>query len=74
MKRIGHFIDTEVIGGAEIIVLEICKRLPAYGFEPVIFHFKNELLRDRCNQYGIKQKTAFGYRRYKYVWTVSLPL
>lgn len=44
MNRVGHFIDTEVVGGAEVVLVDLCRGLRDEQFEPVIFHFHHPQL------------------------------
>lgn len=63
--RVAQFIDTNTPGGAETIVLELCRQLAAKGLEPVLLHFGSDYLSERIEQYGIEQHRVPGWKYYK---------
>lgn len=72
MKRVAHFIDTHNLGGAEVIVIEICKRLSNYGFKPAIFHFGNPWLDEKCKSFNIPSFLVPGKKYYKTIKSIPL--
>ncbi len=70
--RIGHFIETEVPGGAEKLVLDICARLPAHDITPVILHFNHPYFRDYCESLNIEQHVVPGRSHFKSTFTLPL--
>ncbi len=65
MKRIAHFIDTEIIGGAEIVLLDLAQGIRERGYEPVIFHFRHPLLPELAAAANIPSFQLPGYELYK---------
>lgn len=63
--RIAQFIDTESAGGAETIVLDLCRQLQAQAMEPVLLHFGSAYLKERAEHYGIEQQAVPGWAHYK---------
>lgn len=63
--RIGQFIDTESTGGAETVVLELCRLLQAQDMEPVLLHFGSAHLSERAAAWGIEQRIVPGKADYK---------
>lgn len=51
--KVAHFDDSLVPGGAEVILVELCKRIDQYGFEPEVMHFGNPWLKEVCDDLGI---------------------
>ena len=70
--KIGQFIDTFVLGGAETIYLELCKGIRHYGFEPIALHFGNPYLLEECPRHHIKQYIVPKHSFYKS--TTTLPV
>lgn len=70
MKKIAHFIDSDDPGGAETLVIEICKNLNSHGFQPEVYHFGNTWLQKQCNQYKIPSVIIPGYKLYKSYKTI----
>lgn len=70
--RIGQFIDTYSLGGAEMVVAELSLALTAAGHEPVILHVGNEHLDRHCRRFGLQQRIIPALRAYKS--TKTLPL
>jgi len=63
--RIGQFIDTPAVGGAETLVLELCGALRERGHEPVLLHFGNRHLERQCAARGIEAWEVPHHRLYK---------
>jgi glycosyltransferase involved in cell wall biosynthesis len=72
MPKVAHFIDSHDPGGAETIVLEICRKIATYGFTPEVYHFGNPWLEEKCREYNIPSLFVPGLRFYKSV--ITLPL
>lgn len=51
--KVAHFIDSPDPGGAESMVVELCRRLPERGFECEIIHCANPWIEARCREFGI---------------------
>lgn len=63
--RVAQFIDTESAGGAETVVLDLCRQLQGQGLEPVLLHFGSDYLAARADQEGLEQLVVPGWRQYK---------
>lgn len=72
MKKIAHFIDSTDPGGAETIVIEICKSIRRYGFESEIYHFGNSWVEERCKEFNIPSFVVPGHRFYKSIKTIPI--
>ena len=72
MKRVAHFIDTGVPGGAEVLLIEICKRLQDYNFQPEVYHFGNWWLEKKCNELNIPIFIVPGHKYYKSIKTLPI--
>lgn len=70
--KVAHFIDTDSVGGAEVLVVEICRNLLRYNVETVVLHFGNSWLENKCTEYGIASSCLPGYRYYKSITTIPL--
>lgn len=70
--KIAQFIDTDGIGGAEVMLLELSAALQARGAEVVVVHFGNDELCRKAADLGIETLVAPGKRFYKKTW--SLPV
>lgn len=68
--RIAQFIDTASAGGAETVVLDLCRQLRDQALEPVLFHFGSDYLDERARYHGIEQHLVPGWRQYKSVKTL----
>ena len=69
---IGHFVDSDVFGGAEVVVLDLCVELKSNSYRPVICIFKNPELESRAAQAGIEILRVPNYHRFKSIY--SLPI
>lgn len=70
--RVAQFIDTEAEGGAETVVLELCRQLQAQAIEPVLLHFGSPYLSGQAAKSGIEQHVVPGHRWYKSTRTLPL--
>lgn len=70
--KIAQFIDTNVPGGAEVLMIEICKNLPLYNFQPEVWHFGNPWLEEMCNKHNIPTVIVPGYKLFKSIKTIPL--
>jgi glycosyltransferase involved in cell wall biosynthesis len=70
MPKVAHFIDSHDPGGAETIVIEICRKIEKNGYTPVVFHFGNPWLEDKCREYGIPSLFVPGHRLFKSSTTI----
>ena len=69
---VAHFIDSHDPGGAETLVVEICRKIEDRGYRPEVYHFGNPWLEEKCREHDIPWSLAPGYRWYKSA--VTLPL
>lgn len=72
MKKIAHFIDSDDPGGAETIVIEMCRKIENYGYAPEIYHFGNPWLESKCKEYKIPTKLVPNHSLYKSIFTLPL--
>jgi L-malate glycosyltransferase len=72
MPKIAHFIDSLDPGGAEMMVIDICRSIGRYGFSPVVYHFGNAWLEKRCKELDIPTVCAPG--RDWFISSKTLPL
>jgi len=72
MKKIAHFIDTIVPGGAEKLIIDICRNLKEHDYQPEVFHFGNPWLVEKCAQLNIPCSLVPGHKLYKSVKTIPL--
>ncbi|MCK4783652.1 MAG: glycosyltransferase family 4 protein, partial [Desulfobacteraceae bacterium] len=70
MKKVAHFIDSLDPGGAETLVVEICRNLEPHGYLPEVFHFGNAWLEEKCYENKIVSVIVPGYRHYKSIRTI----
>lgn len=70
--RIGLFIDTFNIGGAETMLLDIAALLLEHQHEPVLLHFGNSWLEEFAQKHQLEQHTLPHHKLYKK--TLTLPL
>lgn len=55
-QRIAHFIETNIPGGAEQVLLDLaCFTQDHSAFKPVVLHFDHPFFSARCAQLGIEQ-------------------
>ena len=72
MKKIAHFIDSDDPGGAETIVIDICRKVEKYGYNAEIYHFGNPWIEDKCKEYNIPNVLVPNYSLYKSIFTLPL--
>jgi len=72
MPKVAHFIDSHDPGGAETIVIEICRKIDKNGYTPAVFHFGNAWLEEKCEKYGIPSLFVPGHRFFKSSTTIPL--
>ncbi len=72
MPKVAHFIDSHDSGGAETLVVEICRKIETHGFSPEVYHFGNPWLEEKCLEYGIPSQFVPGHRWYKSAGTLPL--
>lgn len=72
MKKIAHFIDSSDPGGAETIVIDICKSISQYGFESEIYHFGNSWLEKKCKEFNISNVIVPWHKLYKSIKTIPI--
>lgn len=72
MLRVGIFLDTEVLGGAEEIVGQLALALPKLGIEPHIFCFQNPQFQKRCEALGLSFEQLPHRELYKHARTLPL--
>lgn len=71
MIRVGIFIDTFNIGGAETVAINLAKQLSTEsGYQPVIIHFDAAAISERCLQLNIQQLMAPARKYYKKTYTL----
>lgn len=68
--KIGQFIDTDNIGGAETMLARLSISLSKQGHEVVVFHFGNEYLEEICKKHNIKNVIIPFHKLYKSIVTV----
>jgi len=69
--KVAHFIDTmNVVGGAEVLVVEICRNLKQLDIDPIVLHFGNKWIAKMCSKYEISSMILPGYRYYKSIKTL----
>lgn len=72
MVKIAHFIDSDDPGGAEMLVVEICKCLNRYGFQLEVLHFGNTWLKKECDKFSIPSIIVPGHKYYKSAKTMPI--
>jgi len=54
--RIAHFIETNIPGGAEQVLIDLARYTQDNtAFRPVVLHFKHPFFSEHCEKYGIEQ-------------------
>ena len=73
-KRIGHFIETGIAGGAEQVMIDLARYIAETpsGYSPVLLHFDHPWIREQCERFGIEQHVVPFRRNFKS--TLRLPL
>ncbi|MDO6424862.1 glycosyltransferase [Saccharophagus degradans] len=70
--RIGLFIDTFNLGGAETMLLDIAGLLKASGHTPILLHFGNPYLNEYAAKHGLENYVVPNHKAYKK--TLTLPI
>ncbi|WP_336143827.1 MULTISPECIES: glycosyltransferase family 4 protein [unclassified Marinobacter] len=72
--RIGHFIETEVAGGAEQVLIDLARYANSMPqkFQAVVLHFGHPWISEQCEIYGIEQRVIPFRKNFKS--TIRLPL
>ncbi|HEY7448109.1 MAG TPA: glycosyltransferase family 4 protein [Vicinamibacterales bacterium] len=68
--RIAQFIDTESLGGAETLLMELSGTLRQQGHEVILYHFGSPHLHEFAEQNGFCERTLPGYKHYKSLYTL----
>ena len=73
-RRIGHFIETGIAGGAEQVMIDLARYTTEThpDFSPVILHFDHPWIREHCERHGIEDQVIPFQRNFKS--TLRLPL
>jgi glycosyltransferase involved in cell wall biosynthesis len=71
MARIAHFIDTLDSGGAERVLVELCSRIPALGYEVEVLHFGNVWVERQCARLGLTCERLGRESWYRSKWSVG---
>lgn len=64
-KRIAYFIESDALGGAETLILSLCRFVISQNFAPIIIHNNNNYLVDQCKRYNIEQVNVPHYHLFK---------
>lgn len=72
MKRVAHFIDSDDPGGAETLVIQLCRSLDEYRYCPEVWHVGNPWLVEQCRRHNIVCRELPGRRLYKSIKTLPL--
>jgi len=72
MLKAAHFIDSHDPGGAETVIVDICRRIGVCGYAPEVYHFGNAWLEGKCREYGIPSFFVPGHRWYRSARTLPL--
>lgn len=76
--RVAHFIDTFNHGGAESMVIELCRQLKEHAQRdhneprPVVIHFGNDYIDRECREHRIDTLIAPWHGLYKSIYTLPL--
>jgi len=63
--RIAQFIDTDIPGGAEVVIVNLSCMLIEKGYEVVVIHFGHPWLEEACERNNITTLIIPGHRYYK---------
>ena len=72
MARIAHFIDTTVMGGAEVLIIKLMSSLKEHGHEGVLLHVGHEDLEQAVSELDLSTKRIPSYEHYRSVRTLPL--
>ncbi|MDI9245569.1 glycosyltransferase [Marinobacter sp. CHS3-4] len=72
--RIGHFIETEIAGGAEQVLIDLARyaNSKTHNFQAVVLHFGHPWIAEQCESHGLEHIAVPFYRNFKS--TIRLPL
>jgi len=70
--RIAHFIDTNVLGGAETLILRLCEETLRRGDESLLIHFDHDELAENVNQAGVPDLRLENMNLYKSSYKLPL--
>lgn len=65
-----HFIETDIAGGAESMLLDLCRRQQAAGLRPMIAHFDHPYFARHCSDLKIDTFELPGRARFKKMATL----
>lgn len=68
--RIAQFIDTESLGGAETLLMELSGAVRRQGHEVLLYHFGSAHLKQFAHQHGFSERTLSAYKQYKSFYTL----
>src|SRR5438552_3470679 len=68
--KIEQFVDTDLFGGAEALMVEFALQLPAHGYEVEIFQFDNPRFASECRRRNATMVPAPGFNAYKSIRTL----
>jgi glycosyltransferase involved in cell wall biosynthesis len=71
-RVVGHFIDSGVRGGAEVLLIDLCDQMRGTGFDPVVLHFGHPYLVQACGDLGIPSRVVPGRSHFKATRTLPL--
>lgn len=73
-KLIAHFIETDVAGGAEQVLIDLARYANSmpHNFQSVVLHFDHPWISEQCKLYGIEQLVIPFRKNFKS--TIRLPL
>ena len=63
--RIAQFIDTDIPGGAEVVIVNLSCLLIERGYEVIVIHFGHPWLEEACRKKNIPTVIIPGHRYYK---------
>ena len=71
-KYIGQFIDSHVVGGAEVLIIELAEYLKGHAFVPIVMHFGNRWIAESCSQFKLPQAQIPHHELYKSIKTLPI--
>ncbi len=75
--KVAHFIETEVPGGAEKLLLDICAYSNQHNIDSLVLHFDHPYFKEKCPQMGIQEASMPGrehFKSYKTLWRFAISL
>lgn len=55
LLKVAHFIETDIPGGAEKILFDLCKNMKNHNLLPIVIHFGSQYFIDQCEKNNIQQ-------------------